>query len=362
MQVTGTGRLAAALLLALAPPLAEAARDVAVLLPQSGRMSRAADAIRDGLLAAYYQDSDAASDSPVLHFYDSDTQPPLALLHQARAAGADFVIGPLDRERVDALAKAGPLPLPVLALNAVAGDGPGPGLAGFALSPEDEVQRLIEWMGQQGVKRPLLLVAPDEGSQRLLRLLQAAWQQRHPAAAPVYTLDAARKGGIAVAVKELLARQGAGADALLLASPALAQQVRPALAYYRSTLPLYSLAAAWEPAADASALNDLEGLRFCDQPWMIEAPRPEQEALYAALPRPASSYDRLYAFGADAWTLARAWQPLQDGEVLALRTGLLRLEDDHNLHRQPTCAEVRNGSAVPAWSPALPDGHDGSGR
>lgn len=357
MQVTGIGRLAVALLLALAPPLAEAARDIAVLLPQSGRMSKAAEAIRDGLLAAYYQDSDAASDSPVLHFYDSDTAPPLALLHQARAAGADFVIGPLDRERVDALIKDAPLPLPVLALNVAPGEAAG--VTEFALAPEDEIQRLVEWMHQQGVKRPLLLVAPDEASQRQLRLLQAAWQQRHPAAAPVFTLDAARKGGIAAAVKELLARQGAATDALVLATPALAQQVRPALAYYRSSLRLYSLAAAWEPAADAGALNDLEGLRFCDQPWMLEAARPEQEALYAARPRPGASYDRLHAFGADAWTLARSWQALQEGESLPLRTGLVRLEDGHTLQRVPTCAEVRNGSAQPVWSPAPAEG---SGR
>lgn len=360
MQVTGIGRLAVALLLALAPPLAEAARDIAVLLPQSGRMSRAADAIRDGLLAAYYQDSGAASDSPVLHFYDSDGTPPVELLHQARAAGADFIIGPLDRERVDALVKAAPLPLPVLALNVVSGDAAD--VAGFALAPEDEIQRLVEWMTQQGVRRPLLLVAPDEASQRQLHLLQAAWQQSHPAAPAVFTLDAARKGGIAAAIKELLARQGAATDALVLATPALAQQVRPALAYYRSSLPLYSLAAAWEPGGDASALYDLEGMRFCDQPWMLEAARPEQEALYAALPRPGSSYDRLYAFGADAWTLARSWQALQAGASLPLRTGLLRLEDGHTLHRQPTCAEVRNGTALPLWSPALPDSHDGSGR
>lgn len=356
MQVSGTGRLAAALLLALAPPLAAAAHDIAVLLPQSGRMSRAAEAIRDGLLAAYYQDSAAASDSPVLHFYDSDATPVVALLQQARADGADFAIGPLDRERVEALARATPLPLPVLALNTapVAAEG----MVGFALAPEDEVQRLVDWMTQQGVRRPLLLTAGDDASQRQLRLFQAAWQQHHPVTPAVVTLDAARKGGIAAAVKELLAGRGAATDALFLASPALARQVQPALTYYRSSLPLYSLAAAWDPTADASGVNDLDGLRICDQPWMLEAPRPEQEALYAALPRPAASYDRLYAFGADAWTLARAWPSLQDGASLPLRTGLLRLDAGNALRRVPTCAEVRNGSAVPAWSPTLP----GSGR
>lgn len=354
------GRAAAALLLLLAPPLALAARDIAVLLPQSGRMSKAAEAIRDGLMAAYYQDSAAAADSPVLHFYDSDSLPPATLVLQARAAGAEFVIGPLDRERVDALVKAGPLPLPVLALNSVPGRADN--LVEFALAPEDEVNRLAAWMAEQGVRRPLLLAASDDASQRQLRLFQAAWQAGHPVAPAVFTLDPARKGGITAAVKELLAGAGARADALFLASPALAQQVQPALKYFHSRLPLYSLSAAWEPGADASGVNDLEGLHFCDLPWMLEPARPEQEALYAAQPRPAAGYDRLYAFGADAWTLARSWTPLLDGEPLSLRTGLLRLDADHALQRQPTCAEVRNGSAVPVWTPTPAANPYGGGR
>lgn len=366
MQLPGQVRVAAALLLLLAPPLAEAAREIAVLLPQSGRMSRAAEAIRDGLLAAYYQDSASAADSPVLHFYDSDSRPVPELLQAARAAGAEFAIGPLDRERVDALAQAGPLPLPVLALNStgVAHEH----LLQFALAPEDELQRLAAFMAQQGVRRPLLLAASDDASQRQLRLFQGAWQAQaaprpgapaSPAPA-VFTLDPARKGGVAAAIKELLAGPGARADGLFLASPALARQVQPALTYYRSRLPLYSLAAAWDPAADPSGVNDLDGLRFCDLPWMLEEARPEQQALYAAQGRPAAGFDRLHAFGADAWSLARQWEALQNGDALSLRSGLLRLEAGV-VRRLPTCAEVRNGTARPVWSPSPPAGPAGSG-
>ncbi|MCC2636714.1 MAG: LppC family lipoprotein [Moraxellaceae bacterium] len=358
MSFTGKGRAAAALLLLLAPPLAEAAGDIAVLLPQSGRMSRAAEAIRDGLMAAYYQDSASASDSPTLHFYDSDSAPIVTLLQEARAAGANVVIGPLDRDRVEALIKAGEQPLPVLALNSA--EGAAANLAEFALSPDDEIQRLAEWMTRQGIRRPLLLSGADEASQRQLRLFQSAWQAGHPVAPAVVTLDASRKGGIAGAIKELL-RSGPKGDALFLASPALARQVQPTLTYYHSALPLYSLASAWDPTADASGLNDLDGLRFCDQPWMLEPQRPEQEALYAAQPRPAASYDRLYAFGADAWTLARAWPALQDGERLSLRSGLVQLDAGHALRRQPTCAEIRNGTAFIIWSPTATPDADGSG-
>ncbi|HET8729908.1 MAG TPA: penicillin-binding protein activator, partial [Moraxellaceae bacterium] len=313
MQASGIGRSFAVLLLLLAPPAALAA-DIAVLLPQTGRMSKAADAIRDGLMAAYYQDSTTAADSPVLHFYDSDADSPLGLIQKARTAGADFIIGPLDRERVEAVIKAGPPPVPVLALNNAPGHADN--LLKFALSPEDEVARLVAWMHDQGIRRPLLLSAGDESSQRQLRLFQSAWHPGRTEATPaVVILDPARKGGIAMAVKGLATNISNRADALFLASPALARQVQPALTYYHIHVPLYSLSSAWDPTADPSGQNDLDGLHFCDLPWMLDTPRPEQQALYAAQPRPVAGYDRLYAFGADAWSVARSWSSLLNGEA-----------------------------------------------
>jgi len=51
-----------------------------------------------------------------------------------------------------------------------------------------------------------------------------------------------------------------------------ADPAKPALTYYRSRLPLYSLAAAWDPTVDASGINDVDGLRFCDLPWITDCP------------------------------------------------------------------------------------------
>lgn len=339
----------ASLLLALTMPLraepATSAR-IALLLPQSGRMNQVATAIRDGLLAAYYQDKHSGADSPVLQIYDSDSLPVLALLQQAKAAGATLAIGPLDRERVQQLLTAAPLPLPVLSLNRV--EGRVDNLYQFALAPEDEIQRLVAWMSAQGIRRPLILASPDEASQRLQNLFAAFWQARHGQQAAVFELDSSPRGGLVGRLKQLQTQSGA-ADALFLANASLAQQVLPTLTYVRNTLPLYATAQAWEPAADASGLHDLEGLRFCGQPWMLEAARPEQTALYASFGRPKAGYDRLYAFGADAWTLTQAWPALLDGEAIALRSGRARLDAAHYVRLMPSCAEVRNGAATLLW-------------
>jgi outer membrane PBP1 activator LpoA protein len=119
-------------------------------------------------------------------------------------------------------------------------------------------------------------------------------------------------------------------------------------------LPLYSLASAWDPNADATGQKDLDGLHFCDLPWMLNPPDAAQTALYGTQGRPAAGYDRLYAFGADAWTLIKQWQAVDDGEILRLRSGQIEAGPGHHLHRIPSCAEIRNGNVTVVLPPDPP--------
>lgn len=351
MRASGLWRFAALFLVFASSQVQAAAPGVAVLLPQSGRMAKAAEAIRDGMLAAYYQDSAGLAEPPALHFYDSTSGDIASLLQQVRENGAGFVIGPLDREHIEGLVKLGRQPLPVLTLNHI--DSNAENVVQFALSPEDELLKVTSWMKAAKIRQPLLLAAADESSQRQLKIFQSLWRADNSGGLRVLTLDPSRKGGVAASIKELV-RSTARHDALFLATPALARQVQPALTYYHSTLPLYSLSSAWDPTADISGQKDLDGLHFCDLPWMLDADRrPEQQVLYESSKRPAAGYDRLYAFGADAWTMTRNWPSLLQGEPMALRSGVIQIDNTQRLRRIPSCAEVRNGIALP--TPARED-------
>src|SRR5690606_34630455 len=90
------------------PPL-----KLAVLLPLTGDLSRAALPVRDGLLAGYYAEN---RQRPEIVFHDTAGGVDAAY-DQATAAGADFVVGPLGRDEVDALFARASLPVPVLAPN-----------------------------------------------------------------------------------------------------------------------------------------------------------------------------------------------------------------------------------------------------
>lgn len=334
------------------PHSAFAREEIAVLLPQKGRLTQVGQSLRDGLLAAYYQDSLTRTDTPRLRFYDSSDTPAPELVVTAASQGASIVIGPLDREQVQALLNKGSPPITVVALNR--GDGSQPNVLQMALAPEDEILTLARWMRERGIHQPhVLSQAGDTNASRFVRLFEEVWQPAD-GKLPHHLLDGSQKGGIAATVKSL-GDQARKADGFFLASPALAGQVQPAMTYYGLNIPLFSLSTAWEPSADISTRQDLDGLAFCGMPWLLADERPEQQALYQAQPRPQANHDRLYALGADAWTVASALPRVRAGHPLSLRTGQLRLNEQGQLVRLPTCAEIRHGMATVMLVPPDPD-------
>ena len=123
---------------ALHPP------QIALLLPFRGGYRKAAEAVRDGFIAAWHSAGDY---KPALKIYDANALNVEQIYAQAVAEGADFVVGPLEKQAIEELAKLTDLPVPVLALNqAPAGRGEKPAgshgvlpnLMQFGLSPEGE--------------------------------------------------------------------------------------------------------------------------------------------------------------------------------------------------------------------------------
>jgi len=96
---------------------------VALLLPEHGPLAPAGRAVREGFLAAYFEEQRVR---PELLVFDTGSTPEDALLayQQAVSAGVDAVVGPLSRDSVNALFERGPVSLPVLALNRSTGAPP----------------------------------------------------------------------------------------------------------------------------------------------------------------------------------------------------------------------------------------------
>lgn len=346
---------------------------IALLLPLSGSYAATAEAIRDGFFAALYR---AAAPRPALRVYDTGATPD-SLMAAHRAAlddGAEFIIGPLKREDVAALAESGRPPVPVLALNYLEANRSAPfNFFQWGLAPEDEARQAAERAIIDRQFRAVTLVPESEWGSRV----QSAFQERLEAlggkvvSARSYSSDSRDHS---VPIRELLVldqsearhraltatlgvkttfepRRRHDVDLVFIAArPDHAQLLGPQLRFHRSgELPIYATSLIYDGEAPAA---DLNGLRFCDMPWML-AQSGEFAALRSQLrtlfPNRGRDYTRLLALGYDAYTLVALLESgqLAPGSFFPAGSGTLSLRDNGVITRGLACAEIKNGAVKP---------------
>ncbi len=331
---------------------------IAVLLPENGRYAGAARAIRDGLMISLYELPEGQR--PLLRFYDSsDPNNAWPLYAQAVAAGAQAVIGPLQKPAVEQLVRAGELAIPVLALNKVNTDVVPPDkLFMFSLDPEHEARLAAERLWQDGLRRPVALVPGDTYGERLARAFADRWLtltgqevdigRYDPASADhsatisaLMQLDRSktRHRRLERWLGQQLAfepRRRADVDAVfLVATPGQAQSIKPQLAFFRAAdLPVYATSRAWNGHLDPRQLADMRGILLPDIPLIVN--QDERQRLGGLVPGVLGPAVRLYALGIDALRLQPHLKRLRDTpwESLDGQTGNLYMTSERQIERQ----------------------------
>jgi outer membrane PBP1 activator LpoA protein len=350
---------------------------IAVLLPLNGKLADAAAAIRDGVLAAYY-DTPATGLQPQLQIYDSgeNGETALAAYQQAVLDGAQFVIGPLRKEAVQALAAQPQLTVPVLALNQL--EEPAlysPLLYQFGLAPEDEAREAARLAWHEGYTRSIALLPDSEWGERVYRAFAHEWQQLGGEMLETLRYDSSKTdhGKLISASLNLdasLARQQQLTRQLgmtleyeprrrrdvdfffMIAAPNQARLIRPQLSFYRaSNLPVYATSRVYSGRPDASKDADMNGIVFCDMPWTLDPDaswQHLQQTINDFWPADADRYARLYALGIDAYRLAPYLGTNNAGMFSAYHgvTGNLSLAGGGIISRTLRCAEFRHGVPV----------------
>ncbi len=346
---------------------------LAILLPQSGPYANAARALRDGFMAAYYQQP--AENRPKLDFYDSsDSADTWPLYRQAVDSGADMVIGPLNKEGVAQLARAGELEIPVLALNQVPPETTPPvRLYQFGLAPEDEARQIAERAWLDGHTRAVVFTPRDDWGARIAQAFRDRWERLGGILSEQQRYDA-KENDFSDAIRALLnldessarrtrlqrlmgqrlefePRRREDADFILLAAnPLKARQIRPQFQFHHAAdIPIYATSSIYTgtPAPDLD--QDLEGIKFPDIPWLLvnEGDSPlARDNLARTLPDSQGAYRRLYAMGIDSFRLLPHLGRLQSAsqETLEGKTGNLYLDSIRQIHRQLVWAVMENGA------------------
>ncbi len=316
---------------------------VAVLLPLSGSLSGAAKPVRDGFLAGYYADT---RQRPTITFYDSAAGVSGAY-QKAVGEGADYVVGPLDRDQVSSLFAQGNLPVPVLALNR-GNRTPPPGSVSFSLAPEDEGIAAAEYLFDQGAKRVLVLTESDDTLRRTSTALREYLQARGGQVVDQLTLiasadtlpaqlaAAAAKGPVDAIYLAAHGKEAATAIAAISAQPALANARRVGASQIAS-------------GADAAEAALLDGIVFPTES-LGNRQIPGMPANPGALtPTAAGAASRLFAFGYDAWLITAYLERLALAPQNPVQgaTGGLQLDGFGNVLRTPAWSVMRGGVAMP---------------
>ena len=153
-------------------------RQIALLLPLSGRTGAAGEAIQNGFLGAYFATASSLDDGQIVRVYDVNAEGGASAAYATAVAdGAEFVVGPLVQRNVKELANNSLVPVPVLTLNYLPDSSLAPpGLYQFALSPEDEAVAAAERAIADGHTQALALIPANNWGRRVFEHFATAFK------------------------------------------------------------------------------------------------------------------------------------------------------------------------------------------
>ena len=354
-------------------------RQIALLLPLSGRTASVGEAIQNGFVGAYFATAAGLDDRQVIRVYDVNAEGGASAAYAtAISDGAEFVVGPLLKNNVVELANDILVPVPVLTLNYLPDNTLAPpGLFQFGLAPEDEAMSAAQRAIGDGYARAVALVPNNEWGRRLLTSFATEFEGLGGTLLD-YASYTPGKQDFSPEIEGLMELTGSvrryqrmraniggplqfdprrrqDAEFIFLAADAPAGRLLKSQLkfHYAGDIPVYSTSRIF--AMDGRSNADLNGVRFADTPWIV-APQGWIEALpelYAEHWPEQKRQGRLHALGYDAYNLVAALYADRGTMMSEIdgATGKLFLDQEGKVHRKLAWAEFRGG--VPEALPQL---------
>ena len=356
-------------------------RHIALLLPFQGPLAAAAQALRDGFMAAHYQAHSEGLEQPKVTLYDATAYSDLMQFYsQAQADGVQWVIGPLERDQVTRLANLPEIPLPTLALNYTDSDSMSQQkLFQFGLAPEDEARSAALKAWEDGHRSMAALVAQTDWGQRAFAAFRQAWEELGGTLIGREVID--QPATISNQIAELLDIQESeqrgkrvqeviGEEVIvqptprqdvhalfLAANPQQARQINPTLAFqYAADLPVYATSHAYPVGNNENQNADLDGILVAEIPWLLSRSDSLYDSVTSSWPQATGALGRLYAMGVDAQRIFSRLPQMQEYAETRINgaTGTLTLSEDGRVHRSLDWGVISGGQIVPADDVILP--------
>lgn len=338
---SGRGNAAAPQPVQVQPALAPTSVNrIAALLPQSGPLGSVGREVFRGMEAA----RNALSMETVVQLYDISNGNAVGQYQQAVAAGADMVVGPLDKDSLaQLLAQPQILSKPILSLNYLGNNRFIPGaLYQFGLSPEDEARQVAEFALARGQTTAIMLVPNSTWGDRVAQAFRTTYQSRGGQIVNLQQYpDAVSNAYVQVVQNALAATQGRAGMVFLAASPSQARMIRPLLSAQASHLPVYATSHIFSGRVDPGKDADLDGIVYTEIPWVMEAMQ------NGTLNN--SAFPRMFAMGMDAFLIAKNLPSIArtPNALVRGKTGDIVLNREREVQRKLVFATFANGIPQP---------------
>ncbi|MCH9744383.1 MAG: penicillin-binding protein activator [Gammaproteobacteria bacterium] len=354
-------------------------QNIALLLPMTGKLSKSANAIRNGFFAAYYYQKSHSDYSPNIQVYDTTGNDINDLYQKAIQQGANFVVGPLTKPNVVQLSQNS-LTAPTLVLNTP------PSIANqtqknfytFGLSPLDEIQQVTQKAWQDRLSRAIIIAPNNDWGNTIADTLNAEWTAL--GGRVVTKLSFVSQQSLADQIQQTLHIDNANLDyknlrrilgekvrffprrrqdidvVFLAAQPLFARQIKPLLNfYYAGGIPVYAISPVYSGRPNPIRNRDLNGVYFYDIPWVLQPNQLTPNYLMSIKnnikqiwPGSYRNNSKLYALGVDAYDIISKLNQMsllpQFGVPGA--TGTLFLDTQNHIYRQLVWARFKKGRPV----------------
>lgn len=357
-------------------------KQIALLLPFDSIYRSASIAIREGFMAAWYE---SRTDQPIIKIYNTNIDNIIEIYEQAITEGADFVVGPLQKQAVSKLVENSEMTVKTLLLNRYDGTknlSPDeaniitlPTFMQFYISPEEEAEQVAERAWFDGHAHAITIQTQGSLNQRINNAFTESWQSFGGVVLKHAEIDEDPKD-IMYTVKRIFSvhqseqrnkslfnrlnrslktkeRRRKDIDVIFLAvPPTTARRLVPELRRYQtSDIVFYATSNIYTGDIDPRKDKDINGVLFTEIPWITDIEN-KYSSLNRAIERhqkssQATNHKRLYAFGIDAYQLIPHISKLilQPTHVYSGKIGSIKFNKKGQLSRTLNWGQFVDGEA-----------------
>lgn len=353
--------------------LAKQPQHIYLMLPLHGKFAKKGQAIKNGFMTSYYSTNASKNNRLTINIIDTSRGDIVEQYQQAVREGADLVIGPLTKSKIQTLTESTMLSVPTITLNYMP-EITYPNLFQFGLSQLDEASQVAQKAHFEGHRKAIIIAPEASWGQNIATQFKLRWESlggdvidtlaynnTNDLSKPIRDLlqvnqsDNRAKNLAKLLHQEIRSLPNRRRDVdmiFLVALPQEARSIRPMLKfYYAGDLPVYATSLIYQPnlADKTAADHDLENIKFSEMPWVLgglsdhlKAVQQQSKKLWR------KSYEhnpKFYALGVDAFELSQALCQLNVFPHFSVEgaTGQLYLSRDRHIFRQLKWAKMHHG-------------------